>query len=347
MKLKRKIKLPPFPEGWYFLTDRKTVTAKKLIERTWMGEEIVIWCDADENICVADAFCPHLGSHLGPKAGGKVRDGCLVCPFHGFTFDSSGKCVSTPFAPPPPNARLKLYETREIAGMIFAWWGLEGRKPQWTLPDVPQDPEWCGIGYRRFRFPGHPQETAENSVDIAHLRYVHGYDNVYPNGEVEIDGAYLLSKFHFTRIRRIANIWKMMNDVDAVTHVHGIGYSFVEVRENTIEMDLRLWVLATPIDGREIHLTLASQVRELRKPKRFFMGLRFLPRRWRAPVITQFMLTNQKLDVAQDEKIWSRKRYRATPVLSRSDGEIGLYRRWCRQFYPENKVDDRSKSGLD
>ena len=89
------------------------------------------------------------------------------------------------------------------------------------------------------------RETAENSVNVAHLLYVHGYDNVYPNGEVEVDGAYLLGKFHFTRIRRIANGWKMMNDVDAVTHVRGAGYSFVEVRE-------------------------------IRKPKRFFMGLRFL-----------------------------------------------------------------------
>ena len=184
--MKNAKELPPFPEGWYFLTDRKTVTAKKLLERTWMGEEIVIWCDAEGKVCVADAYCPHLGSHLGPRAGGKVRDGCLVCPFHGFEFNASGKCVATPLAPPPPNARLKLYETREIAGMIFAWWGHEGRPPQWRLPDVPQGPEWCGIGYRRLRFRGHPQETAENSVDIAHLRHVHDYDNVYPVGEVEV-----------------------------------------------------------------------------------------------------------------------------------------------------------------
>ena len=334
--------LPPFPEGWYFLTDRKTVAAEKLIERTWMGEEIVIWSDAEGVICVADAFCPHLGSHLGPKAGGKVRDGCLVCPFHGFEFDASGKCVATPSAPPPPNARLKLYETREIAGFIFAWWGHQGRPPQWRLPDVPEDPEWCAVGYRRFRFEGHPQETAENSVDIAHLRQVHGYDKVYPVGEVQVDGAYLLSKFHFTRIRRFANIWQFMIDVDAVTHVHGLGYSFVEVRENNIGLDMRLWVFATPIDGREINLTIACQAREVRKPKRFFLGLRFLPPRWRAPLINQFMLVNQKLDVTQDQKIWCRKRFRAPPVLSRADGEIGLFRRYCRQFYPETETGGRA-----
>ena len=331
--MKRAAELPPFPEGWYFLGDRKSIQAKKLVERTWMGEEIVIWCDANGNICVADAFCPHLGSHLGPKAGGKVRDGCLVCPFHGFAYDASGKCVATPFASPPANARLKVYASREIAGMVFAWWGLEGRKPQWSLPEAPDTSGWCDVGYRHFRFQGHPQETAENSVDLAHLRYTHGYDNVYQIGAVEVDGAYLLSKFHFTRVRNIAGIWSLTHDVVAHAHVHGLGYSYVEVHESTIGMDVRLWVLATPVDGKEINLTLAGQVRELRKPKRFFMGLRFLPPPWRAGLMSQFLLTNQKLDVEQDTRIWNRKRFRARPILSRSDGEIGLYRRYCRQFY--------------
>ena len=39
-----------------------------------------------------------------------------------------------------------------------------------------------------FAFPGHPQETTENSVDLAHLRYVHGYDNVDRVERVSIDG---------------------------------------------------------------------------------------------------------------------------------------------------------------
>lgn len=44
----------------------------------------VAWCDDEGRVCVAGAFCPHLGSHMGPTVGGLVRDGCLVCPFHGF-----------------------------------------------------------------------------------------------------------------------------------------------------------------------------------------------------------------------------------------------------------------------
>ena len=163
--------LSPFPEGWYFITSRNSLQKKKLIRKTWMGEEIVAWCDAEGRICVAQAVCPHMGSDLGPDAGGRVRNGCLVCPFHGFEFDTTGQCVATPFAPAPKSARLKVYETREILGLVFAWWGNGGRAPQWHLPDAPPTgAEWSKIGFRSFRFPGHPQETTENSVDLAHLR---------------------------------------------------------------------------------------------------------------------------------------------------------------------------------
>ena len=36
---------PPFPEGWYFIAGRPDVLKIKLIQKTWMGENIVVWCD--------------------------------------------------------------------------------------------------------------------------------------------------------------------------------------------------------------------------------------------------------------------------------------------------------------
>ena len=144
-----------------------------------MGEKIVIWWDDNGRLCVAEATCPHLGSDLGPAAGGRVRNGHLICPFHGFEYDATGRCVATPFAPAPESAKLRVFHTREVSGLVFAWWGSDGRPPQWSLPDdPPAGPHWSELGFRTIRFPGHPQETTENAVDMAHLRYVHGYDNV-------------------------------------------------------------------------------------------------------------------------------------------------------------------------
>ena len=329
-------KLPPFPEGWYFIADRKSILKKKLIRKTWMGEEIIAWCDAEGQICVADAVCPHMGSSLGPDVGTRIRNGCLVCPFHGFEYDASGQCVATPYAPAPKTARLKTYETRDILGLVFAWWGSGGRRPQWHLPDEPPTgPDWSELALGYFRFPGHPQETAENSVDLAHLRYIHGYDNVHQVGEVSVDGIHLLSCFDFRRNRKFAGMIDNIYDVSAVTHLYGIGYSYVEIYEKTIGMDARLWVLTTPIDDIHVELVLVSQMRELRKPKRPIVGLRFIPMKLRHRIMNRIMLRAQIQDVRQDVIIWGKKQYWPHPRLSRSDGEVMTYRRYCRQFYPE------------
>ena len=98
----------PFPDGWYFFASRETLRKQSLVEKTWLGEDIVAWCNGQGVVCVADACCPHMGSHLGPNVGGMVRDGCLVCPFHGFEYDVTGQCVATPSAPAPKTARLKV-----------------------------------------------------------------------------------------------------------------------------------------------------------------------------------------------------------------------------------------------
>ena len=328
--------LPPFPEGWYLVETRESLLREKLVEKTWMGEKIVAWCDEKGRVCVADSICPHLGSSLGPDVGGKVCDGRLVCPFHGFEFDTTGQCVATPNAPAPRAAKLKVYETREISGLVFAWYGNGNRPAHWDLPGEPATgAEWSKPGFRRLRFRSHPQETAENSVDLGHLRYVHGYDKVNPVGSVTMDGAYLKSCFDFRRVRGILGMINLVYEISAITHIHGLGYSFVEIHEKTIDMRARLWVLPTPIDGTLIDLVLVSQLREFRKPGRFITGLGFLPMKLRQRLMNHILLSQQKRDVLQDVVIWEKKRHRSPPRLCRADGPIGAYRRWCRQFYPE------------
>ena len=326
----------PFPEGWYFIASRRDLVKARLIQRTWMGENIIAWADDAGRVCVAGAYCPHLGSDLGPAAGGRVRSGRLVCPFHGYEYDSTGQCVATPYAEPPKTARLRVFETQEVAGLIFAWWGVEGRPPQWDLhPDPPDNDGWCSHAIRTIRFPGHPQETTENSVDLAHLRYVHGYGNVERVGKVTVDGAYLVSRFSFRTVRRFAKFARLTLETSTDTLVSGLGYSFVDIHERSIDMRMRLWVLATPVDGTHIDLSLVSQVREIRRPRRLIAGLGFLPRRLRAPAMNRFIAANQHRDVLRDVVIWSRKRFVSRPRLCRSDGEIMPFRTYCAQFYPE------------
>ena len=328
--------LSPFPEGWYFICTHRDLRKSRLCSTTWMGRNIVAWRDDRGDVCVAEAVCPHLGSDLSSEAGTRVDSGRLVCPFHGFEFDITGQCAATPSGDPARSTRLRTFETRNIGGLIFAWWGIGGREPQWHLPSAPHnDGDWSEFELRTVRFPGHPQETSENSVDIAHLGYVHGYDNVTTDAPVSIEGPRLESRFGFATTRKIAKFARLTLEVSAVAHVIGLGYSFVEFKEHSIGMDARLWVLATPVDGTLIDLTIVSSVRELREPKRPIAGLKFLPWQLRAPVMNKLVADFQIRDVKQDVVIWSRKQYVPRPRLVRSDGEVMKYRAFCAQFYAE------------
>ena len=164
----------PFPEGWYFVASRQSLRKTKLIRKTWMGEEIVAWSDEVGRVCVAEAYCVHLGSDLGPAAGGA----------HTWWPARSVPSMATSTMP-PASASPRPTPTRQgprscgssrhrkSAGLIFAWWGIGGREPQWSLhPDPPVQAGWSNQEIKTLRFPGHPQETTENSVDMAHFRYV-------------------------------------------------------------------------------------------------------------------------------------------------------------------------------
>ena len=331
--------LSPFPEGWYFIETRQAIEKAKLVSRTWMGEEIIAWIDGEGTICVAEAHCPHLGANLAPEVGGRVVNGQLVCPFHGFTYDATGQCISTPYTNPPPTARLRMFHIEERMGLIFGWWGIDRRPPQWPMPDEQEDTQgWSSLERKSVRFAGHPQETTENSVDYSHLNYVHGFGEVSRTAPLVIEGHRLESRFEFQTRKPIARLAHFTFDISASTFVYGLGVSYVEVREHSVGMDLRLWVLATPIDGTNVEMTLFSQVKEITSPKRFLVGMRFLPTKLRAPLMNKFMAAYQIQDVKKDVIIWNRKKYRSRPRLFRLDGDIMPFRKYCEQFYPNTKT---------
>lgn len=335
---------PPgrYPEGWYLVEVARNLSRNGLLQKQWMGKQIVAWRDTAGTACVSEAFCPHLGGHLGPKSGGRVRNGRLVCPFHGFEYDIGGRCVATPNAPPPRTARLNVYETREHNGLIFAWWSGVGRPPQWELPDWPEQ-EWHRLEYGSLRFRGHPQETTENSVDINHLQYVHGYESVSQVGQVKIDGAYLQSRFAFRRRMNLAGV-PILTDVRAKAHVWGLGYSFVEFHERVSGLYLRQWIMNSPVNDTHIDMVIALQVKRWEPGQKWLATLlvRCLPPGW----LPRFFISRVKHDVRQDMRIWENKRYQPLPILSRTDGEIMAYRKYCEQFYPELEAAPRPLSKI-
>src|SRR5712664_393089 len=61
-----------------------------------LGQDLVLFRGADGRLGLLDRDCPHRGADL---AFGRLEDGGLRCLFHGWLFDTGGKCLETPAEP--------------------------------------------------------------------------------------------------------------------------------------------------------------------------------------------------------------------------------------------------------
>src|SRR2546430_17 len=86
-------------------------------------------------------------------------------------------CSPTRAGAPAPS---RSSPTLERSHMVWAWSHAEGGAPFYEVPEVPEfaDPEWLPIEVRAFEIRICAQDMAENNVDFAHFRYVHGSDAI-------------------------------------------------------------------------------------------------------------------------------------------------------------------------
>jgi phenylpropionate dioxygenase-like ring-hydroxylating dioxygenase large terminal subunit len=162
------------PNQWYPLLETRKVGSKP-VAVTRMGEKLVLWRDgSDRAVCMRDR-CPHRGVAL---SRGKVVDGELQCPYHGFRFESGGDCVAMPCEGPdakiPAGMRAQPYPVREAHGLIWLFWG-ESSQP---LPEIPWFDEAGehrrGGSSASFTWPVNFARSVETNFDIHHTPFVHG-----------------------------------------------------------------------------------------------------------------------------------------------------------------------------
>ncbi len=322
----------PYPTGWYFLLGSSELAPGSMQTGRWFGQELVAFRTRAGRVAVADAFCPHMGAHFGH--GGEVRGDLLRCPFHGFCFDAEGECVSTPYeGKVPPKARLQIWPVAEQNGLILVWFDEAGRAPLWQVPSFDES-GWLPFDTKTYELDAHPQETTENSVDLGHFTEVHGYDDVKMVKPLTTEAHYLNTRYAITR-----NIWPFGElRTEFEVHVHGLGYSFVEVEVVGRGLHTRQLVLPTPLEPGRLKLTIGMSTRPLDAPGEFTPVLKLLPRVLVNQLMRKVGMAAYVNDVKQDFDIWQHKAYVERPILAQGDGPVGRYRRWCRQFYPEVSV---------
>ena len=115
------------------------VEVGEVVPSQYFGRHLVVWRDDDGVAHVKDAFCPHLGAHLGHGGIGRRRASSM-CPFHGWRFDGEGANTLHPLQRAhQQEAKLRTYPTIERNGLVMVWYHPDGDvEPMWEIPELPE-----------------------------------------------------------------------------------------------------------------------------------------------------------------------------------------------------------------
>ena len=83
-----------YPNGWLPVLESSALKKSQILPIFAFGNDLVAFRSTAGKVTVLDAYCPHLGAHLG--YGGRVINETISCPFHGWIFNESGDCVHIP-----------------------------------------------------------------------------------------------------------------------------------------------------------------------------------------------------------------------------------------------------------
>lgn len=261
------------PNQWYVVLNSDQVKNKP-VGVTRLGEKLVFWRDIKGKVnCLRDR-CIHRGVQLSL---GKVIDGRLQCPFHGFEYDSSGRVVLIPAngrnTPVPKGFIGQGYPTHEAHGFIWIWWGDE------PPPEV-QPPRFFtglvdGFSYGKAIDPweAHYSRVIENQLDVMHLPFIH-YNTIGRGSRTLVDGPGLQwiadDMFYVYVYNRIDDsTFPLKPSQVAVPDLHKdfrLEFIFPNLWQNRISEDTRIVAAFVPVDEERTLLYLRFYQKSLRLP---------------------------------------------------------------------------------
>jgi 3-ketosteroid 9alpha-monooxygenase subunit A len=310
----RRFPFPLYPNGWFQIAYTDELAAGEVKPVQAFGKHFVLFRTESGKPQVLDAFCPHLGAHLG--YGGKVEAETIRCPFHAYRYDGAGACVEVPYANKvPPVARLNAQPVLEKNGVIMLHHHEEGLPPHFGLPDVPEygDEAWTPYEKRYWKIRTRNQEMAENSVDSAHFKYVHG-TITQPLTTAKVHG-------HILHVHSEMKMATPRGTIDGVIESTSHGFGFSLVRFKGI-VETLLVTSVTPVDEEYVDVRFAFSVKKLGSESA-------------TSGVGAALIADIEKQLREDLPIWENKVFQPQPALCDGDGPIGLFRRWAKQFYSE------------
>lgn len=162
---------PVLVNDWHPVLRSEDVVPEKPSGARLLGEDLVLW-RADGIVHAWQDLCVHRGTRLSL---GIIQNHTLSCPYHGWIYDGSGRCIHIPAHPdqtPPTKARVKVYQAQERYGMVWVSLGV----PTQDIPFFPEEPDDSFRKLLTGPFPpirANGPRIIENFLDVAHFPFVH------------------------------------------------------------------------------------------------------------------------------------------------------------------------------
>lgn len=163
--------VPAFKEYWYPVAYSGEIADKPRAVRL-LGDNYVVWRGKDGSLGCAVDECPHRAARLSQ---GWLEDGEIVCPYHGWAFNTSGACTRIPQQdddlPIPPRARTINVLVAERYGLVWVCPGI----PRADIPDLPEaeDPSFKVMHELMEVWTTSAPRVIDNALDLAHVAWTH------------------------------------------------------------------------------------------------------------------------------------------------------------------------------
>jgi vanillate O-demethylase monooxygenase subunit len=137
-----------------------------------LGEQVALF-RLDGQVHAFRDLCIHRGTALSL---GRLEEGMLVCPYHGWRYDMSGQCVRIPAQPPeqtiPTKAKATVYAVKEAYGLVWVNLSAEDANPLAPFPEASDD-SFHSILCGPYEVSAEAPRVIENFLDVSHLMWVH------------------------------------------------------------------------------------------------------------------------------------------------------------------------------
>jgi phenylpropionate dioxygenase-like ring-hydroxylating dioxygenase large terminal subunit len=139
-----------------------------------LGQDFVVFRDEQGKYGLLDRDCPHRGADL---AFGRLENGGLRCAFHGWLFDTDGRCLETPAEPVGSTfcqrIRQGAYPVVERNGIVFAFLGA-GEPPAFPAFDCFTAPDAYTFAFKGL-IECNWLQALEVGIDPAHASFLHRF----------------------------------------------------------------------------------------------------------------------------------------------------------------------------